>query len=147
MRAEQLAEEFPTIGLDDSAVAAARFLANRCLPALIVVDHQLHPYAVLPASQVLRFMIPPYVQQDPALAGVVNEKAADQLGASLSGHTVRELLSGSLDELPVVEHDATAMEIAEVMGRMHASLVAVIRGDILLGAVSATRLLEEILPQ
>ncbi|HEY0688871.1 MAG TPA: hypothetical protein VGD71_07500 [Kribbella sp.] len=33
------------------------------------------PYTVLPASQVVRFLVPSYVQDDPSLARVIDESS------------------------------------------------------------------------
>jgi CBS domain-containing protein len=68
MLAEQMAEETPLVTLNTSALEAARMLATHRLPGLIVTDEQGQPYSVLPASQVVRFIVPGYVQDDPSLA-------------------------------------------------------------------------------
>ena len=78
MRAEALAEEFPVVTVDSDALAAARLLAEHRLPGILVTDGSGKPFAVLPASQVVRFIVPRYVQDDPSLAGVLNESTADR---------------------------------------------------------------------
>ncbi len=75
---------------DSDAPEAARLLAERGLSGVLVVDGE--PYAILPGSQLLRFVVPTYAQNDPALAAVVDEPHADRICASLAGHTVRDLL-------------------------------------------------------
>ena len=67
VRARDLAQDLPTVSPDDSALAAARLIAARRLPGIAVVDAGGRPVAVLPASQVLRSVVPGYVQEDPAL--------------------------------------------------------------------------------
>jgi CBS domain-containing protein len=148
MRARDLAEVFPTVTFDTPAMEAARLLARERLPGLIVVDDRGHPYTVLPGSQVLRFLIPRYVQDDPPLARVYDEKAADELFAKLSGSTVRDLLPSrhDIDEIPIVDHDATMIEIAAVMARVHSPLVAVVDDGEMLGAITVRRLLDHLLP-
>lgn len=146
MRARELAEPFPTISIDDDALGAARLLAERRLPGLIVVDADGAPYTVLPGSQVLRFVIPTYVQDDPSLARVYDEQSADHLCDRLAGRSVRDLLPKKPIELPVVEHDDTAMEIAAIMAQLHSPLVAVVADGRLLGAVTVSHLLERVLP-
>ena len=77
---------------DGDRRAHRRPAADRAQPARsIVVDEHDHPIAVLPGSQVLRAMIPPYVQDDPALARVLDEEFADTICDKLAEHTVREL--------------------------------------------------------
>ena len=79
MRARDLVQEFPCVGLDADIVQVARTMAESGRPGLVVLDDQGRPRTVLPGSQVLRFVIPRYVQEDPRLARVYDEKAADDL--------------------------------------------------------------------
>jgi CBS domain-containing protein len=149
--ARDLAEPYPTVRLSTPATEAARLLAERKLPGLIVVDDHDHPTAVLPGSQVLRRIIPAYVQDDPALAHVMDEESADHLLDAIAEQTVADILpKNPKTPLPVVQGDATAIEIAAVMARMRSPIVAVV-GDLtstapLIGAVSVAHLLELLLP-
>lgn len=149
MRARDLAEEFPVVTLGTDALTAARTMGERRHPGLIVCDDEGRPHTVLPGSQVLRFMIPSYVQEDPALARVYDERQADALLTKLSSRTVEQLLPRrqDRDELPVVDPDATSLEVAAVMARMHSPVVAVVddQGHVL-GAVTVSRLFEVLFP-
>lgn len=100
-----MAEDFPVVGLDDDARQAVELLASRRLPGLIVAQADGSPCCVLPASQVVRFLVPSR-------------------------------------EIPVVNHDDTILEIAAVMARLRSPLVVVVRDRHILGAVTASRLLE-----
>ena len=82
MHAEDIAEDFPVVSIDSGALDAARLLAEHRLPGIVVTDSAGKPYAVLPASQVVRFIVPRYVQDDPALARVLNDSAADRAARS-----------------------------------------------------------------
>ena len=148
MRARDLAEDVPTVSLETGAMEAAQLLRTRGLPGLIVCAADGRPYTVLPGSQVLRYLIPRYVQDDPPLARVYDEKASDELCAKLSDVTVRELLPDKrdVDEIPIVDHDATTIEVAAVMARMHSPVVAVVDGERVLGAITVRRLLDHLLP-
>ena len=146
MLARELAAPFPMVALDSDALAAARLMADQRLPGLIVTDESGKPHTILPGSQLLRFVLPRYVQEDPPLARVYDERAADQLCGKLAGRPVRELLPRRRDELPVVDADATAMEVAAVMARMHSPLVAVVDSDRVLGAITVQGLLTLLLP-
>ena len=148
MRARDLAQEFPTVSLDTDAMEAARILSRERLPGLIVCDAEGRPYTVLPGSQVLKFLVPQYVQDDPRLARVYDEKASDELCAKLSDATVRDLLPDrrDVDEIPVVDGDATTIEVAAVMARVHSPVVAVVDKDQVLGAITVRRLLDHLLP-
>lgn len=137
-----MAEEFPVVSLDSDARDAVELLASRRLPGLIVVDTKGEPYSVLPASQVVRFLVPSYVQDDPSLARVIDESLADQVADKLAGVTVRKLLPSEPVELPVVNHDDTVIEVAAIMARLRCPLVAVMKDKEIVGAITASRLLE-----
>jgi CBS domain-containing protein len=137
-----MAEEFPVVSLDSDAREAVEMLAARRLPGLIVTAADGSPYTVLPASQVVRFLVPSYVQDDPSLARVIDESLADRVADKLTGATVRKLLPSEPTELPVVNHDDTILEIAAIMARLRSPLVAVVKDREIIGAITASRLLE-----
>ena len=146
MRARDLAAAFPTVGLDTPALDAARLLAGQNLPGLIVVDDTGRPRTILPGTQVLRMAIPSYCQDDPTLARVIDEAAADLFIRNVGDRTVAELLPREHRELPVVDPDATVLEIAAIMARARSPLVAVAGKDrILLGAITLDSLLDRML--
>ena len=130
---------------DDSALAAARLIAARRLPGIAVVDAGGRPVAVLPASQVLRFVVPDYVQEDPALARVMDEAGAERLCLeSLAGERVGDLLPTARRrvELAAVEGDATVLECAAVMARLRSPLLVVVEDGRVRGLLTAAHLLE-----
>jgi hypothetical protein len=92
-------------------------------------------------------MVPTYVQEDPALARVFGEKAADQVAARLSGRTVGELLPKPPADLSTTDPEATVVVLAELMIRRYCPIVAVVEDDHVLGVVTMTRLMEVILPK
>jgi CBS domain-containing protein len=137
-----MAEETPLVTLDTSALEAAKLLASHRLPGLVVTDAQGRPYAVLPASQVVRFLVPSYVQDDPSLARVLSESMADHAADKLGSRRVSDVLPRERRELCVVNHDDTVIEVAAMMARLRSPLVAVMRGSDLIGVISASRLLQ-----
>jgi predicted transcriptional regulator len=139
--ARELAEDYPLVDVDTDAFDAARILAFNNLPGLVVTDSEGSPYAVLPASQVVRFVVPEYVREDPSLARVIEERAADQIARSLAGRRVRDLLPERLHELPVVRADDTVLELAALMAQVRSPLVAVVDQGRIIGVVTAARLL------
>lgn len=141
MRAEDIAEEFPAVSVDANALDAARMLAEHRLPGLLVTDTSGSPYAVLPASQVVRFIVPRYVQDDPSLAGVLNETMADRSAEKLGGKTVGDMLPEHLTNVPWAQADDTIIEVAAVMARLRSPLIAVVREKALVGVITASRLL------
>ena len=142
MRASELIEDYPTVGPDTAAVEAAR-LIGQDRPAVVVLDGNGFPIAVLSASQVLAFVIPGYLRDEPSLAAVYDEKSADQFIGKLHGQTVRELLphEDRRPALPVVDADANVLECAAAMASLHSPVVVVRGGGRTLGVVTAARLL------
>jgi len=145
MRAIDLVVDYPTVALSSPAIDAARLLATADLPGLIVVDDGGQPFAVLPGTQVLRLAVPAYCQDDPTLARVIDEAAADVFINELGDRTVRECLPPQPRELPVVPPTATVLEMAALMARTHSPLVAVVDRGRLIGAVTLDRLLDRVL--
>ncbi|MEO3861027.1 CBS domain-containing protein [Acrocarpospora sp. B8E8] len=145
MRARDLVIGFPTVTLDTPALEAARLLADRDLPGLIVVDERDQPFTILPGTQVLRLAVPRYCQDDPALARVVDEAHADLFLRGLGDRTVRECLPEQPRELPIAEGRATVLEMAALMARTRSPLLAVVDNDVLVGAVTLHVLLDHAL--
>jgi CBS domain-containing protein len=133
VRAEDLDEKFPVVKIDSDALDAVRLLAEHRLNGLVVVtDSSETPYAVLPASQVVRFIVPGYVLDDPGLASVMTESMADHAA---------EKLPKQRQHIPVAKADDTIIEVAEVMARLRSPLVAVVKDGRLHGVITASRLL------
>jgi CBS domain-containing protein len=146
MHAEDMAEQFPVVSVDSSALDAARTMAEHRLPGIVVTDAKGTPYAVLPASQVVRFIVPRYIQEDPSLAGVLAESVADHAAERLKGKTVRKVLPDHLVDIPAAKADDTIIEVAAMMARLHSPLIAVVKKGRLLGVITASRLLAAALP-
>ncbi|GES33612.1 CBS domain-containing protein [Streptomyces angustmyceticus] len=149
MRARDLAVQYETVGLHSEALDAARLMAEHRLPGLLVVDEKGAPAAVLPASQMIKVLVPGYVVEDPTLAAVVDEPHADRLCQALSGRTVRDCLPSTAPTPPVAAPDDTALEVAALMAQVRSPLVAVVDknegGVRLLGVITASHLLERLL--
>lgn len=142
VRAEQIAEEFPVVAADSSALDAVRLMAERRLAGLVVIDEKGCPTTILPASEVVRLLVPRYVQDDPALAGVLSESMADRIADNLTGKTVAAVLPKQRPDMPTVKADDTIVEVAAVMAHERAPLVVVMEGEDLIGVITASRLLE-----
>ena len=142
---------YPTVRLDSGAIDAARLLDEHNRPGLVVVDEHDHPVAVLPGSQVLRLLIPGYVQDDPNLAGVLDEQFVDHMCDTLIGKTVAELLPKDRTGLPVVSPEDTVLEIAALMAVKRSPLVAVVDGSgrtaPMTGVVTLSAVLGALLPE
>jgi CBS domain-containing protein len=146
MRARDLVLRYPMVRRTTLVADAARQLAEQNLPGLIVVDDEGRPLTVLSGTQVLQMAVPRYCQNDPTLARVVDEAAADVFAHELGAATVAQALPPHTRELPVVRGDATALEIAALMARSRTPLVAVVdEGGVMLGAITLDGLLERVL--
>ena len=147
MRARDLMEDFPLVSRGTDALEATRLLVARGLPGLVVLDEAGVPLVVLPDSQVLRFALPEYVEDDPTLADVFPEAEADRLCEGLAGRTVAELMPGKAylpkrdRDRPIVAPRATVMQIASVMSRQKSPIVAVVDAGAVLGVITVHRLL------
>jgi CBS domain-containing protein len=141
VQAAEIDEQFPVVGIDSSALDAVRLLAEHSLPGIVVLTPDGQPHAVLPADQVVRFIVPGYVQDDPLLAGTLPESMAWQAAEKLSGTTVRELLPHHRLQLPAADADDTIIEVAAMMGRLRSPLIAVMKDGTLHGVITASRLL------
>ena len=148
MRAHEMAEPYPVVSLTTDVLTAAHTMGDVRMPGLIVCDDDGRPRTVLPGSKVLKFMIPSYIQDDPALARVHDDASSLRLMTRLANRTVADLLPPpkDRDELPVVDPDATVLEVAAVMARMHSPIVAVVDGDRVVGAITASRMFEVLFP-
>ena len=136
------------MGPDDPALTAARLIAERRLPGIAVVDACGRPVAVLPASQVLRVVVPDYVREDPALARVVDEAGAERLCVQrLADERVADLLPAGRHrvELAAVDGDATVLECAALMARLRSPLLVVVEDRRVHGLLTAAHLLEVLL--
>lgn len=146
MHAGDVAIPMSVVAEDTPAREAVRVLAAQDLPGLIVVDAKGRPLTVLAGTQVLRMALPYYCQDDPALARVIDEAAADVIFEGIGDRAVADLLPKNRPELPVVSADATLLEVAAVMARSNVPLVAVVdTGRVMIGAITLDGLLDRML--
>lgn len=146
MRAGDLVAPYPAVRLSTPVIEAARLMAGENLPGLIVLDERDRPVSVLPGTQVLRLALPRYCVEDPALARVVDEAAADVFLRGLGDRTVADSLPEAGRELAVVDADATVLEIAALMAGTRTPLVAVAdAGGMFAGGITLDALLDRML--
>ena len=141
MRAEDLDEQFPIVTMDSDALDAARMIAEHHLPGLVVADTSGKPYAVLLASDMLRFVLPRYVQDDLALAGVLGDAIADHATQNLAGKTVGDVLPKHPHAVTSVDARASVFKLAAEMVQLKTPLIAVTQNGKLHGVITASRLL------
>ena len=147
MHARDIAMPVRATRMAEPAVTALRHMLDSGLPGLVIETGST--FVVVPASQVLRVVVPRYVLDDAALGRVWDEASADSLAGRLADKRVADLLA-MLDrdeDAPrhVVTGAANLVELAAVMAAAHVPLVAVVERGRLLGVVTATTVIERIL--
>jgi CBS domain-containing protein len=144
MRARDLAVRYPSLPATASASEAARLLADEDVDALFVERHG-RLQGVLSDIALLRRLLPRYLIEDPGLAAILEEEAADTLWDRIADHQVGELLPADAPEAPRVDADATLIEVAALMASTDAPLVAVRDGDRLVGGITSSALITRLL--
>jgi CBS domain-containing protein len=125
---------------------AAKMLARLSLPGLVVIDDDGRPVAVLPCVEILSMAVPQYCQDDPTLARVIDEAAADVFAQQLGDRTLAQAMPGHRWAPATVDGDATALEVAAVMAGANSPVVAIIDGNGKVdGVITLTTLLERVL--
>ena len=143
MRAADVVETLPTVPLDADLLSAVRLVVGRRLPGLVVADDRGQVIGCLSLIDLLRVALPRYLQEDPNLARVFDDKHADRIAATLVGYRVGDVIGRAADRIPLARARATLVELAELMVQWSCPLVVVAREDgATLGVVSADRLLD-----
>jgi CBS domain-containing protein len=145
VKARNLASPRETLRTDDPASEAARILSRHDVRAVLVVDAEGRLAGVLSDSELLRRLLPAYVEDNEALARVLDEAASDALYRRLEGRSVADLVPTDREEAPVVQGDDTPVEVAAVMVRARASLVGVVDEERLIGGISIDDLVSHLL--
>ena len=147
MKARDLVSPHVTLRRDASAAEATETLSRHDVRAVLVVDERGSFVGCLSDSELLRALLPPFVDESEVLARVFEEKASESLFRRLEGRSVGELMPTERDETPVVDVDDTLVEVASTMVRARASLVGVLEGGRLVGGISIDDLLSRLLRQ
>ena len=149
MRAEQLAEQVPTVQRATTGAEAARVVAEYRLSGLVVAGEDGVPIAVIPGSQLLGLVLPQYVRDEPNLSHAYDERGADELRSALNRATIGEVLPEvkrlTATKPPLVYPEDTLIEIASAMdaGRTPVILVVDRAGDFH-GVITLSRVLAAI---
>lgn len=145
MKARNLASPQQTVRVDAPASDAAAILARHDVRAALVVDENGEFVGVLSDSELLRSLLPPYVDQASILARVLEESAAEVLFERLDGRSVADLMPEDREVEPVVAGEDTLVEVASVMVRARASAVGVLERGQLIGGITIDDLLSHLL--
>jgi CBS domain-containing protein len=145
MKARNLASPQPVVRVDAPARDAAAVLARHEVRAVLVVDEHDEFIGVVSDSELLRGLLPPYVDQAGILAHVLEEGAAEVLYRRLEGRSVADLMPDDRDVIPLVGGDDTLVEVASVMVRGRTSAVGVTDEGRLIGGITIDDLLSHLL--
>jgi len=145
MKARNLASPQHVVQADAPATEATAVLARHDVRAVLVVRDGGAFRGVLSDSELLRALLPRYVDEASILAHVLEESAADVLFDRLAGRTVADLMPEDREVQPVVQGEDTLIEVASVMVRARASAVGVLEDDRLIGGITIDDLLSHLL--
>jgi CBS domain-containing protein len=134
-----------TLHADAPAVEAAAVLARVETSAALVVDEAGRLIGILSDEDLVRRLLPHYVGEADALARVLEEGSSDELWRRLEALTVRDLLPRHREAEPIVDGDATLVEVASVMVRAEVRVVAVVEEGRLVGGITIDHLLSHLL--
>jgi CBS domain-containing protein len=141
MQARDIAVQLPTVTLHDPVIKAVKVMAMAQMPGMIIVDEAHRPKVVLPGTQVLRMTVLQSYQRDQALARAIDEAHADHFWQELGQRSVSDCLPPGLGKPTVVPEDATLLEVANLMARLHCPLIAVVNDTgRLFGAITLNNL-------
>jgi CBS domain-containing protein len=144
VKALGLAGPQETLRADAPAQEAAVVLSRIQTSAALVVDDRGFA-GVVTEADLLEALLPRYVGQADALARVLEEGSSERLWAGLEGRTVRDLMVDERDVAPVVDGDATLIEVASVMVRAKTPIVAVVESGRMVGGITIDHLLSHLI--
>jgi predicted transcriptional regulator len=136
VRARDLADPAAVVGAHEDAADVVRRLVAGGWDGLVVTDAG-RTLATVSLAQVLRLLLPDYLEEDESLAAVYSETVADALGDALDGQVVADVLPQPRRDPVVVPADATLLQVAAAMARHACSVVAVVEHRRVLGAIGA----------
>lgn len=146
--AGELAESYGHVTVDDDAAFAVRLMVQCKLPALLVLDSDRQPYAVLSCSQLVNSLAqkPGSSPQDS-----IDTRSAVKLLEEVAGRSVAQWLpAGALPPL-VVPADTPILDVGARMAWAHSPVAVVVApqdgGGRMLGVITAARLLEHLTPE
>jgi CBS domain-containing protein len=145
MKARNLASPQPVLRAGAPARDAAAVLARHDVRAILVVDDHDALVGVLSDSELLRRLLPSYVDEASTLARVLEEGAAEVLYRRLEGRSIADLMTRDREVEPLVAGDDTLVEVASVMVRARAPAVGVVDDGRLIGGITIDDLLSHLL--
>jgi len=142
MRAHDLVRPHPTLSAPAPASGAVHLARATSVRSFLVIDPSGVLVGVVSNTDILRAMLPPYVEERPSIARVLAHDEADLLWEHCRRKRIEELVTPGA----VVSPDATIVEVISVMIRTRAPLVGVAAEGRLLGGISLGQVLDSLPP-
>jgi CBS domain-containing protein len=145
VKARDLMQPVRVVKPDDPATELIRAFEDPALRAVAVVSGEGELIGVISDEDLLYALLPSYVLDDEALAGVLEEGAVETLRHRLEGKRVKECVHTTRRQHAPVEPDATLVEVAAAMVRSGDPGVLVIEKEKVLGVITVDVLLPALL--
>lgn len=114
--------------------------------AAILPRHEGNPAGLVTEEDVLSALLPSYVLENEALAGVLEEGAAGKLRDRVKQRRVRDVINVERRRHPPVDPDDTLIEVATAMARSgHPAVLVADREGRVVGVITADALLPALL--
>jgi CBS domain-containing protein len=147
MRARDVIGAVPAISSHHTVLDAVAAVVAAGTAGVAVVDDG-RPRAVLPGSLLVGLTVPTYVKDDPSLARVLGRVDPEDLRRRIGAMTIADVLADAEpDPYPIVDAEASLLEIATTMAEVGVGIVLVVdAAGRYLGAVTALDLLTTLQP-
>lgn len=145
MRAKDLMGPVRVVRPEDPAGELVRAFQDPDVRAVAVVTQVGEFVGAMSDEDMLSAILPSYLLDDAALAGVVEENAAAKLHRRLEGRRVKDLVEATRREHPLVSPEDTLIEVAVAMCRSSDPAVLVVAEGKVLGVIPVEVLLPALL--
>jgi CBS domain-containing protein len=146
MKARDLCSPHASVSLDDPVSEAVRLLTHAEARGVLVIDAEGRLAGVLSSEAVLRQLLPSYVTEAEALAGVLDEATSETLWRRLALRRVGDVLPHRPEVMPEVDVGDSLIEVASTMLRARTPLVGVVEQGRLVGGITLYALLDRLIP-
>ncbi len=142
MRARDLVRPYPTLPAGAPASRAIQLAKATSIRSFLVVDPSGAPIGVLSNTDILRAVIPTYLEDSPSIAGVIPGDQEDLLWR----HGRRKRVGQLAVPDAAVAPDATLVKVMSVMVSARTPLMSVVAEGRLLGGISLDQVLDSLPP-
>lgn len=145
MKARDLMKAALVVDPEDDARELFPAFEDPEIRAVAVVTRVGELIGLISEEDMLDALLPPYVLDDEALAGVLEEEASAELRHRLEGRRVKDVVDAARRRHPTVGPDDTLVEVAATLVRSGDPAVLVVEEDRVLGVITVDTLLPVLL--